>query len=195
MGIDADQNVAKIAEAMDLDIRIGVFNPDLITDEKFDYITLDQVLEHSQDPVAMLKQIEASLEPEGKIILSLPNAFGLNARIFGKRWIHWHTPYHLQFFSMKSLRNLLEQFPSLSIESTKNITHSHWIFYQMLALISYPENGTSSVFWTGGRFNLLQKFLRKMFGACLKLGAFQIYTRILDFSGLGDNRIVILKRG
>ena len=193
VGIEADQNAIKVAKKFDLDIRIGIFSPDLINDEKFDYITLDQVLEHMPDPVKALREMKSVLTQNGKIVITVPNAFGVNAKVFGKKWIHWHTPYHLHFFSPSSLQRLLKEVGGLEIEGIHDITHSHWIFYQFLSLLIYPKMGEKSPFWTQGKLKFHQKVFSKFLGLVLKLGIFSVYTRILDGLNQGDNRVIILK--
>jgi SAM-dependent methyltransferase len=192
-GIEADRNVEKIAQALQLDIRIGVFEPEMVGPERFDVVTLNQVLEHSVDPRGLLRNLAGCLAPGGRVILTIPNSHGFGARIFGRRWIHWHVPYHLQFFSRKSLKSLLDSTGSLRIESVRCVTHSNWVFFQLLAFLTYPAQGNRSAFWSSGSLSFLQKVLRKALGGALKFGVLSVYTRVLDLLGCGDNWVVVMQ--
>jgi len=46
--------------------------------EKFDRIVLGHVLEHVEDPVAILKRATSWLSPKGKIIAAVPNALSVH---------------------------------------------------------------------------------------------------------------------
>lgn len=74
----------------------------------FDCVTLWHSLEHIADPRCLLAQIRVLLRREGKIIIAVPNAGGIQARLFGRYWLHLDVPRHLYHFNFKSLRCLLK---------------------------------------------------------------------------------------
>lgn len=51
---------------------------DFSPSEKFDRIVLGHVLEHVEDPVAILKRATSWLSPKGKIIAAVPNALSIH---------------------------------------------------------------------------------------------------------------------
>jgi 2-polyprenyl-3-methyl-5-hydroxy-6-metoxy-1,4-benzoquinol methylase len=65
--------IEKIADAPNLVKFCSLFQ-DFQTEEKFDTIILNHVLEHIADPVPLLKQIMTWLAPGGKFIVGVPNA-------------------------------------------------------------------------------------------------------------------------
>lgn len=79
-----------------------------------DAILLADVIEHLRDPAALLKLVRASLNPGGRVFLSVPNIANVTIRIgllFGffiyrDRGILDHT--HLRFYTMRSLRDEIE---------------------------------------------------------------------------------------
>jgi len=75
---------------------------------RFDCITCWHVLEHLPDPLAALREMRSRLTADGALILSVPNAGGLQARIFGRFWFHCDVPRHLFHFDLHSLRRMLE---------------------------------------------------------------------------------------
>ncbi len=88
------------------DIRIASSLADL--HERYDCITCWHVLEHLPDPLASLRVMRSRLTPDGALILSVPDAGGLQARIFGRYWFHRDVPRHLFHFDLPALRVTLE---------------------------------------------------------------------------------------
>ena len=81
--------------------------------KKFDIISLLSVLEHSQDPIKLLKSINKILNKNGILIIDVPNdfnAFQLAAVKKFKIKKYWFfPPRHLNYFSLKSLRHVLKK--------------------------------------------------------------------------------------
>lgn len=193
-GVETDENVKKIADKYGFNLKIGYFDPKDYQSNFFDYVTLDQVLEHSIDPLNMLKGINIVLKDGGVCILSTPNSNSLNAKIFGKKWINWHVPYHLNFFSKKSI-NIAAEKTGFKIKMFKTITSSEWLKYQLIHVLTYPKPGNKSIFWS------YEKSMKKGELIAIKLCAlfhktkiFHTITRLFDFLWVGDNFIIKLEK-
>ncbi len=74
---------------------------------KFDIVVMIAVLEHVLDVRNVVQAVHRCLRPGGIFYLTSPNVTSLHARIQGTRWNHYHTCWHHQFFSKKTLRLLL----------------------------------------------------------------------------------------
>jgi hypothetical protein len=133
------------------------------------------------------------LKRGGTAVLTTPNASSLTARMFGRRWINWHTPYHMHFFTPRSLRRAAE-LAGLEVASIKTITSSEWLSYQWIHLLTYPPAGTTSPFWTTRRRRAWEQVTIKGLRALHRLGVDQLTTRILDAASVGDNYVVQLRR-
>jgi 2-polyprenyl-3-methyl-5-hydroxy-6-metoxy-1,4-benzoquinol methylase len=191
-GVEADANIERIAETLNLNVHVGLFDPDIYKSSSFDYVTLDQVIEHATDPVQMLRDIAQVLKPAGKVVLSTPNSQGWGAKVFGCRWINWHAPYHLQHFSVQSMQLAAEQ-AGLSLELVKTITHSNWLHYQWIHLALFPDMDHPSVFWSPGLvLSLREKLLLKIISAIHFTKINHLLTRLFDGLGLGDNYLFVL---
>jgi 2-polyprenyl-3-methyl-5-hydroxy-6-metoxy-1,4-benzoquinol methylase len=145
-GVEADENIRRVAERYGFKVHVGLFDPDLYEPGSFDYVTMDQVIEHMSNPVEALRGVARVLKPGGVAILSTPNANGWGARLFGRYWINWHAPYHLHHFSGKSMAMAAEQ-AGMALEQVRIITSSEWLFYQWIHLVTFPKMGVPSSFW------------------------------------------------
>jgi SAM-dependent methyltransferase len=74
----------------------------------FDAITMWHSLEHLRDPRSALRSAYELLKPSGTLLLAVPDAGGLQARVFRRQWLHLDVPRHLFHFGKRSLLRLLE---------------------------------------------------------------------------------------
>jgi 2-polyprenyl-3-methyl-5-hydroxy-6-metoxy-1,4-benzoquinol methylase len=193
-GVEADANARTIADAFGYTVHIGLFDPSLYQTEYFDFVTLDQVIEHVTDPKEFLAGVARVLKPGGTVVVSTPNPSGFGRRLFGARWIHWHIPYHLQYFTLHSMR-LLAETVGLEVRAQCTLTHSEWLYFQFMHLIAIPPCGTSHPFWAAKPWFTRQAHLRSCFLAMLrKMKINQLLSRALDLAGIGDNRLFMLRK-
>jgi SAM-dependent methyltransferase len=193
-GVEADGNALCVAERFGLNIKAGVFDPTAYETDYFDYVTLDQVLEHMTAPCAALFNIKRVLKPGGRVIISAPNHEGWGARLFRRRWINWHAPYHLHHFSRRSLHLAAGQ-AGLVLERTETITASEWLHYQWAHLATYPESGVPSVYWTPtAEQTRAVRIVLKGLLLLRRTGFNHLITRIFDLCGIGDNRLYFLRK-
>lgn len=76
--------------------------------ERYDAITAWHSLEHLPDPRAAIRTARRVIEVGGKLLVAVPDAGGVQARLFGARWAHLDPPRHLWHFDARSLPLLLE---------------------------------------------------------------------------------------
>jgi 2-polyprenyl-3-methyl-5-hydroxy-6-metoxy-1,4-benzoquinol methylase len=70
-------------------------------------ITLWHVLEHVPAPLECLSHLRSILSTDGVLVLAVPDFGGLQARIFGRHWLHLDVPRHLHHFTALSVVRLL----------------------------------------------------------------------------------------
>ena len=75
----------------------------------FDAVTLWHVFEHLKDPFSALEEIDRILKPGGFLVISVPNIESLQAKVFGRNWIHLDLPRHIYHFSPWSLSGALQK--------------------------------------------------------------------------------------
>jgi 2-polyprenyl-3-methyl-5-hydroxy-6-metoxy-1,4-benzoquinol methylase len=81
--------------------------PEELLKKKFDLITMQQSLEHCLNPVQVLTNIRDLCSPGGKFLIEVPNHENYGFSKYGPAWFHTDAGRHIQFFSRKSLSNLL----------------------------------------------------------------------------------------
>lgn len=194
-GVEADENISRVAEKFGYKVHVGLFDGSIYEAEFFDYVTMDQVIEHVTDPSSTLRGVARILKPGGTAILSTPNAGGWGARLFGRRWINWHAPYHVQFFSRRSMQLAAEQ-AGLVVAEVKTITNSEWLRYQWTHILMYPKPGEPSRFWTPNNLGrpLLEWRILRVLELMHSIKINHLLTRFFDSLGLGDNYVFVLKK-
>jgi SAM-dependent methyltransferase len=77
--------------------------------KQFDAITCWHVMEHVEHPRHVVEWAKSRLAPGGIFQVTVPNVDCLQAKLFGRRWVHLDVPRHRQHFSSGTLRALVEQ--------------------------------------------------------------------------------------
>lgn len=74
----------------------------------FDYILLQDVIEHVEDPKALLCELDALLAPGGHILIGTPNAanIDLTQPNVSDYYNPVHVPYHLHLYTRESIESL-----------------------------------------------------------------------------------------
>ena len=73
----------------------------------FDAVTMHHVLEHLDDPVAVLRDALAMLRPQGRLLVEVPNWASLERRACGSAWVDLRPEQHLRQFEPSTLRRVL----------------------------------------------------------------------------------------
>jgi 2-polyprenyl-3-methyl-5-hydroxy-6-metoxy-1,4-benzoquinol methylase len=137
--------------------------------QPYDIVVLSNVLEHSLDPQAMLKNAARILGPGGKIWISCPNAKSWLRSAFGKYWINWHVPFHISFFSRNCLSGLLNKtgFDNIVINQ---ITPALWVSSSLIARASVVEGQATTLLRSVRLVPTLVFLIRVLFFPILSIG-------------------------
>ena len=79
---------------------------DFVPNQKFDVITLWHYLEHDYNLQETVGKLHSCLNPNGKLIIEIPDYDSITARRQKQFWQGWHSPRHLTLFSTKGLGTL-----------------------------------------------------------------------------------------
>lgn len=74
--------------------------------KSFDVITLWHVLEHLPNLEEQIKTIVSLLEPNGTLIIAVPNFKSFDAKHYGSFWAGYDVPRHLWHFSRSSISKI-----------------------------------------------------------------------------------------
>jgi 2-polyprenyl-3-methyl-5-hydroxy-6-metoxy-1,4-benzoquinol methylase len=193
-GVEADENIKRVAEKFGFKVHVGLFDASIYTPDFFDYVTMDQVIEHINNPLEILHDISSILKPGGKLILTIPNANGWGSFIFGRKWINWHTPYHLHFFSKQSIKFAANN-SNLNLEKIRTVTTSQWLHYQWIHLFYFPKRGVPSLFWKPDQtMTYYNKVILKILEVIHISKINHLITRLFDWLGIGDCTVIYLSK-
>lgn len=187
-GVEPDPSAQKIAKKLKLNVFKGFLSDNPFPKIKFDYITGSQVIEHEPDPLKFLKIAKSKLNLNGQVILSFPNHNSIFRKIFGKKWVNWHVPYHVNFFNKNSFTRLAKN-AGLKVLKFRTITPNIWSVIQIRMLVSKNKMGEKNNVWNTSKLNLLTRILQ--------LAIFLFITpvnRLIDYLEMGDSILVILKK-
>ncbi|MFY9826244.1 MAG: class I SAM-dependent methyltransferase [Thermoanaerobaculia bacterium] len=89
-------------------VEQGAEAPLPFPDDRFDAVTLLDVIEHLRDYGATLESCRRVLKPGGKLFVITLNAHSLARPLLGKRWAWYQDPTHIHMFTPRMLREGLE---------------------------------------------------------------------------------------
>ncbi len=81
----------------------------LFPSDSFDWVTMDNVLEHIDDPRAVLMPLADCLRSGGTLTICVPNFGGEEAALFGPYWEALDPPHHEMHYTKTSLCLLLKE--------------------------------------------------------------------------------------
>lgn len=97
-GLEVDPEGARLArERFGARVHCGPLDAAAFPGERFDVVTLVDVLEHVRDPGALLDAVRARLAERGVFVAVLPNAASLVRRVLGARWPHYVAEHLFQW--------------------------------------------------------------------------------------------------
>ena len=102
-GIDPSPRAVEIAREAGRNVELGYLLDRRYPDAEFDSISMYHSLEHTPQPLAVLRECARILRPGGELTIAVPNIEALNARLFGRQWNHLSLPHHLQHFTKRTL--------------------------------------------------------------------------------------------
>lgn len=164
-GVEPNPAAWEVTQRLGLTAHLGQLG-DLAKDEPFDVIVLSNVLEHLQEPVAVLAQARQRLRPGGEIWISCPNAQSWLRHRFGSAWINWHPPFHLVHFTEEALGGLLEQ-AGFEVTDRRTITPALWLVQSMIASRSARPGRATLALRRPGLVAALLVAARTLFGPIL----------------------------
>jgi SAM-dependent methyltransferase len=106
-GIDIGDEAVNHCKSAGLDVQdISLENYLQENKSAFDLIILSHVFEHLLSPSDVLAQLKEKLNPEGKLIVCVPNSNSICRKFFGNFWGWWQVPVHINHFRLSALAEI-----------------------------------------------------------------------------------------
>lgn len=107
-GVDVVERSVRLGKLRGLDVRHGTLTEQAFDDDYFDMFCGWMVFEHTPDPVDVIQEAARIVRTDGYLAMSVPNFGAIERRVFARYWLGLELPRHLQHFTPRSLRDLLE---------------------------------------------------------------------------------------
>ena len=119
-GYDVDcESTQRISKQMNVPIYCGEFISEPWKKEKYDLITMHQVIEHLKDPIELLNKLTGKLKDDGVIFIAAPNIKSFSAGLkfflerigFRKKKIgkYYDADHHIFYYTPKVMENFLSK--------------------------------------------------------------------------------------
>jgi len=94
-------------EVLGLSVHQGELLDAGFPSKSMDVVQFRHALEHMPSPSVELREAHRILRDSGLLVVMLPNAAGLDARLYGRWWVAWDLPRHLFHFTPRTASELL----------------------------------------------------------------------------------------
>jgi SAM-dependent methyltransferase len=125
-GIDFDDKAKSMLESCGIKVSIDNAEKNISFEGNFDYVILNNVIEHFLNPFAVLSNCFDKLNPGAKVILLTPNSSGYDAEIFGKYWAGLHSPRHTFLFNGHNLKLLANKIGFTQVDICSEQDAAQW---------------------------------------------------------------------
>ena len=182
-GLELSDTAAGVARSTGFVVHSCTLN-ELQPPAPYDVAILSNVLEHSLRPREMLEDVNRILADGGEVWISCPNSESWLRRVFGRRWINWHVPFHISHFSAETLGRLLIETGFQSVE-IRQITPAVWVAQSCIALLFAKKGRKTGQLRNALLTVLLMVFARFVFFPALWLG---------NRTGQGDCQVIVARK-
>jgi 2-polyprenyl-3-methyl-5-hydroxy-6-metoxy-1,4-benzoquinol methylase len=109
VGIEPNESMAEFGRKK-LNLQIHKTSVEKFsTDEKFDIVTMIQVMAHFVHPKDIFSHVSGTLKSNGHLLIETWNRKSLSEKIFGTKWHEYSPPSVLQFFSDEGIEQLAKE--------------------------------------------------------------------------------------
>ncbi|MCB9140024.1 MAG: class I SAM-dependent methyltransferase [Caldilineaceae bacterium] len=108
-GVELAEEPANYARMVHgLEVVHGTIEDATFPDCYFDAVFAFMLVEHLEDPVSTLHEVNRVLVDEGYLVFSIPNASSWQFNVFRSNWRPLEIPRHMSHFTPKSVSSLLQ---------------------------------------------------------------------------------------
>lgn len=114
--------------------------------QTFDAITMWHILEHTIDPVGVIRRANSLLNEHGTLFIELPQWKSLGRIVKGMNWAQLVPPAHINFWTVSSMKSLLthngyqvERIQTVGVAGMRELSHRfhhfRWLFRGIEAIV------------------------------------------------------------
>lgn len=104
--VDMDPAAAEVARGNGHQYHCGLIQ-EFESDRRFDLVLLLNIIEHVENPEAVLRKVRGLLNPHGLVLVKTPNYDSWDERLFRRRnWAGYHCPRHWVLFNKEGFARL-----------------------------------------------------------------------------------------
>ena len=85
-------------------------DPACLRPETFEYIVMQDVVEHVEDARAVFSELDKYLKPGGYILVGTPTADDISLSHYIRHWTQLHAPYHLHIYTREEMLALMNRY-------------------------------------------------------------------------------------
>lgn len=109
LGVDPNAAACRVArERLQLPVIEAILERAGLEDSSFDVVLLNHVIEHLDDPLRTIREVNRVLKPGGHFVIETPRYDTLMFKLLGRRERSISCNGHIFFFTNRTLRNLYE---------------------------------------------------------------------------------------
>jgi 2-polyprenyl-3-methyl-5-hydroxy-6-metoxy-1,4-benzoquinol methylase len=127
-GVDFDPEAVKTARKKDIEVYPGTIEEQNYSDNTFDIIVMNHLIEHIKNPISFLQECHRILRPGGQLVVITPNSHSFGHKKFKSAWRGLEPPRHLNIFSPYSMYNLLQRTGFKEIKLKTEVRIANYIF-------------------------------------------------------------------
>lgn len=134
-GVDVDAEAVSVARASGLKATVGSIETFAGVRDAYDVVTCNHVIEHTHQPIELLKAIHRILKPGGLLWIETPNIDSIGHALFGRSWRGLEVPRHIAIFSRDALVRAVEELGFVIVAETAwNLQHIRYMFAASAAI-------------------------------------------------------------
>jgi 2-polyprenyl-3-methyl-5-hydroxy-6-metoxy-1,4-benzoquinol methylase len=124
-GQEVDPEAAAHARSLHgFTVHLGSLEELGIEENTFDAVTMNHVIEHVHDPVALLAECQRILKPGGVLVSITPNVESFSHQVFQSDWVGMDRPRHLHLFSARTMEEAARRAGLRSCEVLTTVAHA-----------------------------------------------------------------------
>lgn len=134
-------------------------------DDSFDVVTLWDVLEHTSEPMKVIRECKRMLRPNGLLVLTYPDIGSLVARLMGRSWV-FLLSVHYYYFTRRTIAAALKKSGFTILHTRAHIQYLD-LGYVLFRAAAFVGNSARALQSFAAKANIAQKQIPYWMGQTL----------------------------